>query len=89
MADHELTIIDDWRVTRTARLEGLALAKRAEAAGRPVAVDLDEGSAFLGVSAEDRGKQLASLRSEEHTSELQSHSEISYAVFCLEKKKVS
>src|SRR6056300_409065 len=27
-------------------------------------------------------------RSEEHTSELQSHSEISYAVFCLKKKKV-
>ena len=27
-----------------------------------------------------------SIRSEEHTSELQSHSEISYAVFCLKKK---
>src|SRR6056300_2011292 len=26
-------------------------------------------------------------RSEEHTSELRSHSEISYAVFCLKKKK--
>src|SRR5210317_1739137 len=26
-------------------------------------------------------------KSEEHTSELQSHSEISYAVFCLKKKK--
>src|SRR6056300_1770378 len=26
-------------------------------------------------------------RSEEHTSELQSHSETSYAVFCLKKKK--
>src|SRR5210317_951156 len=29
------------------------------------------------------------MRSEEHTSELQSHSEISYAVFCLKKKKES
>src|SRR6056300_402606 len=29
------------------------------------------------------------LRSEEHTSELQSHSEISYAVFCLKKKKTN
>src|SRR5881296_4691321 len=28
-----------------------------------------------------------SYRSEEHTSELQSHSNISYAVFCLKKKK--
>src|SRR6186713_3664478 len=27
-------------------------------------------------------------RSEEHTSELQSHSGISYAVFCLKKKKI-
>src|SRR6056300_1926146 len=27
------------------------------------------------------------MRSEDHTSELQSHSEISYAVFCLKKKK--
>src|SRR5210317_2540644 len=30
---------------------------------------------------------LEKRRSEEHTSELQSHSEISYAVFCLKKKK--
>src|SRR5210317_848686 len=30
---------------------------------------------------------LSTSRSEEHTSELQSHSEISYAVFCLKKKK--
>src|SRR5210317_845478 len=29
-----------------------------------------------------------SVRSEEHTSELQSHSEISYAVCCLKKKRV-
>src|SRR5213080_5328006 len=29
----------------------------------------------------------ATARSEEHTSELQSHSGISYAVFCLKKKK--
>src|SRR5881296_4140956 len=29
-----------------------------------------------------------SRRSEEHTSELQSHSNISYAVFCLKKKKI-
>ena len=29
------------------------------------------------------------FRSEEHTSELQSHSFISYAVFCLKKKKIN
>ena len=32
-------------------------------------------------------EDVALIRSEEHTSELQSHSEISYAVFCLKKKK--
>src|SRR6056300_841989 len=32
-------------------------------------------------------RPLRILRSEEHTFELQSHSEISYAVFCLKKKK--
>ena len=34
------------------------------------------------------GPLVYSLRSEEHTSELQSHSFISYAVFCLKKKKI-
>src|SRR3546814_2034570 len=34
-----------------------------------------------------RAKMLASSRSEEHTSELQSLMRISYAVFCLQKKK--
>src|SRR3546814_4925367 len=32
---------------------------------------------------------LVTLRSEEHTSELQSLMRISYAVFCLKKKKIS
>ena len=32
-------------------------------------------------------KKLLGIRSEEHTSELQSQSTISYAVFCLKKKK--
>src|SRR5881296_3279672 len=34
-----------------------------------------------------RVKHRKQHRSEEHTSELQSHSNISYAVFCLKKKK--
>ena len=34
-----------------------------------------------------RDKKIIDRRSEEHTSELQSHSFISYAVFCLKKKK--
>src|SRR3546814_3025059 len=35
----------------------------------------------------EKARDLATLRSEEHTSELQSLMRISYAVFCLNKKK--
>src|SRR3546814_4662217 len=46
-----------------------------------------DGQAF-GVALDDRGRRPAPLRrSEEHTSELQSLMRISYAVFCLKKKK--
>src|SRR5213080_5087942 len=38
-------------------------------------------------SARSARAESKKFRSEEHTSELQSHSGISYAVFCLKKKK--
>src|SRR3546814_7795595 len=41
----------------------------------------------LGGSGAGHGEICAFLRSEEHTSELQSLMRISYAVFCLKKKK--
>ena len=41
----------------------------------------------FGAKAILTSRDHASGRSEEHTSELQSHSFISYAVFCLKKKK--
>ena len=47
-----------------------------------------KGRALMGTGVaqgDDRAPEAA--RSEEHTSELQSHSFISYAVFCLKKKK--
>src|SRR3546814_2098390 len=47
--------------------------KAARKRGRPAAVAVDMG--------------IADFRSEEHTSELQSLMRISYAVFCLKKKK--
>src|SRR3546814_2934773 len=40
------------------------------------------------VDRRDHRDQVAYLRSEEHTSELQSLMRISYAVFCLNKKKI-
>ena len=46
--------------------------------------DEEKRRGLITVSA---GNQAQAVRSEEHTSELQSHSFISYAVFCLKKKK--
>ena len=43
---------------------------------------------FTGVSGSGKSSLAFDTRSEEHTSELQSHSFISYAVFCLKKKNV-
>src|SRR3546814_8604996 len=57
--------------------------KYAEAAGL---VKFD----FLGLKTLDvLEKAIALIRSEEHTSELQSLMRISYAVFCLKKKKTT
>src|SRR3546814_2919873 len=42
---------------------------------------------LLGVARAFHGPALSALRSEEHTSELQSLMRISYAVFCLKKQK--
>src|SRR3546814_7514376 len=56
---------------------GFGLDKAAGAASHKLA---RAGGAFIGLSG------LAILRSEEHTSELQSLMRISYAVFCLKKK---
>ena len=61
------TVIDGGRATVVAEPEGAALAKRAEASGRPVAVDLDERAAYLGASAAERAKALASLEAPDFT----------------------
>src|SRR3546814_7914656 len=57
-------------------------------------VERRSGHHFLGGRKDDRRAGLAILRriagrSEEHTSELQSLMRISYAVFCLKKKKLT
>src|SRR3546814_5042968 len=47
---------------------------------------LDDCGAYAGRAPLQLGKPVGAIRSEEHTSELQSLMRISYAVFCLKKK---
>ncbi len=65
--DKRFTVIDDGRATEIDEVEGTARAKRAEASGRPVAIDRDERAAYLGVSASSRAKALASLEAPDFT----------------------
>src|SRR3546814_7040175 len=55
--------------------------------------DADTGEAVLGIYPCEElptlRQAILSVRSEEHTSELQSLMRISYAVFCLKKKKTT
>jgi hypothetical protein len=67
MAEAKFTIIDGGRVAEVGAREGVERARRAEAAGRPVAVDHDERVAYLGVSARERATALASLEAPDFT----------------------
>src|SRR3546814_4588459 len=67
------------------------LDSRDEAAARPLeamhgGIGIEHRHAFVGEHRRD-GRFTHPDRSEEHTSELQSLMRISYAVFCLKKKK--
>src|SRR3546814_8941268 len=53
----------------------------------PEVTAMKEAGVDYVITAFDQGGALA-LRSEEHTSELQSLMRISYAVFCLQQKKI-
>src|SRR3546814_8209931 len=64
---------------------------RVGGAGEAAAVEIGDLADALGDRAADQGFDVAGhgVRSEEHTSELQSLMRISYAVFCLKKKKIT
>src|SRR3546814_6052400 len=51
------------------------------------AIDNHAGNSTLSAGCHHYGAHQRRVRSEEHTSELQSLMRISYAVFCLKKKK--
>src|SRR3546814_2890190 len=53
----------------------------------PAVLGTPEGNAAVIAELHDLAAQVGMVRSEEHTSELQSLMRISYAVFCLKKKK--
>src|SRR3546814_6651643 len=68
--------------------EGNLLAKLDQKTGRILHCTTGLGPRYRTVEHHPRtGMPLAGFRSEEHTSELQSLMRISYAVFCLKKKK--
>src|SRR3546814_2655427 len=80
-ARRQIADVDLRRIDRRVRL------RDAQRIG--VSVDAKEQLPFrdlLPLAHRDLGYQPADLRSEEHTSELQSLMRISYAVFCLKKK---
>src|SRR3546814_3955207 len=58
-------------------------------ASMPEAIDLSEATLAVGTGTTVLGRDDTLLRSEEHTSELQSLMRISYAVFCLKKKNTN
>src|SRR3546814_3748595 len=74
---------------RLARWESDAVqAQQAFAAERNITAPLVASAAGSAVSSEPWVVAQQAIRSEEHTSELQSLMRISYAVFCLKKKKI-
>src|SRR3546814_3101791 len=73
-----------------AAIQGLGRTNRTNQAQpplfRPIATNVKAEKRFLSTIAR-RLDTLGAIRSEEHTSELPSLMRISYAVFCLKKKK--
>src|SRR3546814_3088254 len=89
----ETTTGDDTIRLDTLQIEGATTVERETGAERDArgyneVYDLDISSSFAGREEVERykGVNTADVRSEEHTSELQSLMRISYAVYCLNKK---
>ena len=61
MAEPTFTVIDGGTPLTLSVPDGRERARRAQADGRPVALDVDERAAYLGVTAAERARQLASL----------------------------
>src|SRR3546814_7041084 len=79
--------ISDWSSDVCSPEQFRAIAKRHHATLLMVCPNMPESTVYRARSPGGFYDQLAHGRSEEHTSELQSLMRISYAVFCLKKKK--
>src|SRR3546814_3167007 len=82
-------LIERLWLTRSARLRAPPLLKGRLEICTPLCVSIIYIATRvpIGVNRQKAGNEATSLRSEEHTSELQSLMRISYAAFCLKKKK--
>lgn len=67
MAGPTLTIVEGARAVEMPAALGLELVTRAEAEGRPVALDRDERAAYLGITAKERARVLFSLEAPDFT----------------------
>ena len=61
MTDRAFTVIDGDLADEVTLEEGVERTRHAEAEARPVAIDLENRVAYLGVSAAERARRLASL----------------------------
>ena len=67
MAEPIFTVIDDGTPIDVGPGDGAERVRRAREGGRPVALDDAERVAYLGVSAGERGRRLASLEAPDFT----------------------
>src|SRR3546814_5694104 len=86
IANFKETQVGLLRAGQPVRLEVDALPDF-EIAGRVESISPGTGAEFSILPPENATGNFTKIRSEEHTSELQSLMRISYAVFCLKKKK--
>src|SRR3546814_1679923 len=84
LADAQQSIGKASQAAAQAASQGVA---QAQAAAGQAAGAMSQAASSLGNAGNALGNALGG-RSEEHTSELQSLMRISYAVFCLKKKKI-
>src|SRR3546814_5580069 len=81
------TLIDTAMTLNAMRADVIVIRHASSGAVQLIADKVDCPVLNAGDGAHEHPTQAQSTRSEEHTSELQSLMRISYAVFCLKKKK--